>query len=220
MSIRTSVPPGYQNRMNLSHRWTTLLTVLLLLAVSDTESATRRTGPLELPNEEKEILWATACNTYPQEMRTGQSLEGPEPVDFGEVYCGPHAEYAGMPIGLYVTCDRPSGRDYWDCQKAVPMMEMKIGQRTVRVLYQFASAKEVLEIIEYMLSRPTLRNVVVDPNWLASDVHVHRDRERFSVLASNYIVSFIREERQGHSQFRIERISDCRGDGCSPVAEE
>lgn len=206
--------------MNPSHCRTALLTALLLLALPDSESATRLTGPLELPNEEKEILWATACNTYPQEIRTGQSLGEREPVDFGAVYCGPHAEYAGMPIGLYVTCSRPHGREYWDCQKAIPMLEMKIGQRTVRVLYQFASAKDVLEVIDYMLSRPSLRDVAVNPDWLVSDVYVHRDNERFLVSASTHSVSFIREEREGEPHFRIERIFGCGVDTCNPIAEE
>ena len=196
-----------------------LLTAILLLTASDSESATRRTGPLELSHEDREILGATACNTYPQEIRTAQSLEGPEPIDFGAVYCGPHAEYAGKPIGLYVTCSRPSGTANWDCDKALPTMEMKIGARTVRVLYSFASAREALEVIEYVSSRPALGSVVVDPDWLESDVYIHRSDDRFLVQANNRIVTFVRENaRHGKPQFRIERISLCGGDVCNPIA--
>jgi hypothetical protein len=209
-------------RTNSPICWTAIFAAGLLLTISATsESSTVRLRPLNLSQQDQQILADGACNTHPQEIRAGQMLGVEKPVDSGVVYCGPHAEDAGHPIGLRVDCSRPQGQEYWDCRKATPMLEMKIDQRTVRVLYQFASAKEVLEVLDFMLSRPSLRNVVVNPDWLASDVRVHRDTVRFSVSASDYIVHFIPEGgRQGKPHFRIERISHCPGDQCSVIAEE
>jgi hypothetical protein len=195
----------------------------LLLAVSATSAtSTRVTGPLYLSEQDQQILGDTACNTHPQEIQTSESVGVTEPVHYGVVYCGPHAEDAGRPIGLKVGCSRPQGREYWECQKATPFVEMKIGDRTARMLYQYTTAKEVVEIVEFLLSRPKFRDAVVNPDWLVSDVYVYRSpqssfvlaidyRVRFSVMASGHSIQVIREKREDGTRFGIEGITVWHG---------
>jgi hypothetical protein len=222
---------------------TPIFAASLLSVVSPSSAMTLSTFPLNLSKEELQILGDSACNTPPEEMRThqipafkdrpGQAHEPsdvPERWEYGTVYCGPHAEDAGRPIGLMVWCQRPPQQELWDCGKAMPLVQMKIAERKVRVLYQSTTAKDAVEVIEYLLSRPRFRGVVVDPAWLVSDVSVHRGlptdfvsaidaRVSFSVVASGYHMQIIREKGEDGTRFGIEGMTIWHGDVGVPVGE-
>jgi len=156
----------------------------LLFAAVSGQTASMPTRPLELTAEQKESLWATACYMQPQSIETRQQYGGPVQVDRADVYCGPHAEYEGQPVALFVQCSRPSGSEHWQCDKAVPMIDIRDGDRTIRVRYTFVTAREVSEIMRYVLSLPSLGNVTVRHEWIDAGVYIHRINllnDRFSV---------------------------------------
>jgi hypothetical protein len=191
-----------------------------LLAAAAGQAATMQTRPLELTTQQKEDLGATACYTYPQSIRARQQFGGSMDIDHADVYCGPHAEHEGQPLALSVQCSRPSGTVQWECRKAVPTMEMRVGDRTVRIQYTFTTAREVSEIIQYVVSRPAIGKVAIDADWIAAEVYIHRSGDQFLVSASKRIVTVVREQRQGALRFRVADISLCEVDVCHSLTDE
>lgn len=203
-----------------------IVALVLLPASAESVGSSRRIVPLELSGVDTATLWASAaaaCRTGVREMKTGSSYyyNGPKYTDFAVVYCAAHEQHEGYSVARHLGCERSNESGPWACGRESLMIETDIDHRTVRILLDYATPRDALEVIGFLLTGPVLDQVSVDRNWFQSDVRVHLSGQRFLVSASNYMMSLTRDpDPSGELRFSLDRITRWGGDVGITIAGE